>query len=114
MDSPLETLPIVADHRNDPLPHGIRHQVDLTERKERAGIAVDGHPAGTPQATGVERLRPRDRPCSFPPWPRMAAGSDRFWLLELRVFQTFLDNLRPICSGPGYQPFEGGYMSTRC
>jgi len=26
----------------------------------------------------------------------------RFGLLELRVFQTFLDNLRPICSGPGY------------
>ncbi len=43
-----------------------------------------------------------DPPCSFPPWPRRAAGSDRFWLLELRVFQTFLDNLRPICSGHGY------------
>src|SRR5271157_3724425 len=43
-----------------------------------------------------------DPPCSFPPWPRRAAGSDRFWLLEPRVFQTFLDNLRPICSGPGY------------
>src|SRR5271166_4238982 len=25
-----------------------------------------------------------------------------FWLLELRVFQTFLDNLRLICSGHGY------------
>ena len=32
-----------------------------------------------------------DPPCSFPPWPPgprqgWAAGSDRFWLLELRVF----------------------------
>src|SRR5208282_3684155 len=52
-------------------------------------------------------LNQGDPPCSFPPWPPgprqgWAAGSDRFWLLELRVFQTFLDNLRPICSGPGY------------
>jgi len=28
--------------------------------------------------------------------------SDRFWLRELRVSQTFLDNLRSICSGHGY------------
>jgi hypothetical protein len=35
-----------------------------------------------------------DPPCSFPPWPRMAAGSNRFWLLELRVSRTFLDQLR--------------------
>ena len=32
-----------------------------------------------------------DPPCSFPPWPPgprqgWAAGSDRFWLLELRIF----------------------------
>src|SRR5208337_529048 len=33
--------------------------------------------------------------CSFPPRPRRAAGSDRFWLLELRVSRTFLDQLRP-------------------
>ena len=32
----------------------------------------------------------------------MAAGSDRFWLLELRVSRTFLDQLRLICSGHGY------------
>jgi len=28
--------------------------------KKRAGIAADAHPAGTPGATGVERLRPRE------------------------------------------------------
>src|SRR5271157_1371016 len=37
-------------------------------------------------------------PCSSPAWPRMATGSDRFRLLELRVSRTFLDNLRLICS----------------
>src|SRR5271157_4747888 len=30
-----------------------------------------------------------DPPCSFPPWPRRAAGSDRFWARELRVSQHF-------------------------
>src|SRR5271157_5699341 len=30
------------------------------------------------------------------------ARSDRFWLLELRVSRTFLDNLRLICSVHGY------------
>src|SRR5271157_1028393 len=30
-----------------------------------------------------------DPPCSFPPWPRMTASSDRFWLCELRVSQHF-------------------------
>ena len=34
--------------------------------------------------------------------------SDRFWLLELRVSRTFLDNLRSICSDHGYP------NSTRC
>ena len=32
----------------------------------------------------------------------MAAGSDRFWLLELRVSRTFLYQLRPQLSGHGY------------
>src|SRR5208337_2917111 len=41
-------------------------------------------------------------PCSPPAWPRMATGSDRFWLLELRVSRTFLDNLPLICSVHGY------------
>ena len=45
-------------------------------------------------------LNEGDPPCSFPPWPPgprqgWAAGSDRFWLLELRVSRTFLDQLRP-------------------
>jgi hypothetical protein len=48
-----------------------------------------------------------DPRCSFPPWPPgprqgWAAGSDRFWLLELRVSRTFLDQLRPQLSGHGY------------
>src|SRR5208337_5478492 len=48
-----------------------------------------------------------DPPCSFPPWPPgprqgWAAGSDRFWLLELRVSRTFLDQLRSELSGHGY------------
>src|SRR5208282_228433 len=40
-------------------------------------------------------------PCSSPAWPRMAMGSDRFWLLELRVSHTFPYNLRSICSVHG-------------
>ena len=45
-------------------------------------------------------LNQADPPCSFPPWlpgPRQgwAAGSDRFWLLELRVSRTFLYQLQP-------------------
>jgi hypothetical protein len=40
-------------------------------------------------------LNQGDPPCSFPPWLRMAAGSDRFWLLELRVSRTFLYQLQP-------------------
>src|SRR5271157_2011616 len=40
-----------------------------------------------------------DPRCSFPPWPPgprqgWAAGSDRFWPLELRVSRTFLDQVR--------------------
>src|SRR5271157_5679603 len=39
-------------------------------------------------------------PCSSPAWPPgprqgWATGSHRFWLLELRVSRTFLDQLRP-------------------
>src|SRR5208282_2881319 len=46
-------------------------------------------------------------PCSPPAWPPgprqgWATGSDRFWLLELRVSRTFLDILRLICSVHGY------------
>ena len=38
--------------------------------------------------------------------------SGRFWLLELRVSRTFLDNLRPICSDHGY-PARRGVEITR-
>src|SRR5271157_1544074 len=41
-------------------------------------------------------------PCSPPAWPCMAAGSDCFWLFELRVSRTFPDKLRPQLSGHGY------------
>ncbi len=40
---------------------------------------------------------PNSMPCQH-----FRPRSDCFWLLELGVFQTFLDNLRPICSGHGY------------
>ena len=62
---------------------------------ERCVIARSTHPIGSrPSPAGA---RPGstppwsrgDPPCSFPPWPRRAAGSDRFWLLELRVSQHF-------------------------
>src|SRR5208283_3456938 len=33
---------------------------EIRKSKERRGIAAYGHPAGTPGATGVERLRPRE------------------------------------------------------
>ena len=33
---------------------------EIRESKQRTGIAADGHPAGAPGATGVERLRPRE------------------------------------------------------
>ena len=52
-------------------------------------------------------LNQGDPSCLFPPWPPgprqgWAAGSDRFWLCELRGFSTFLNILRAICSGYGY------------
>ncbi len=55
---------------------------------------------------GPARLDPSlelkgDPPCSFPPWPRRAAGSDRFWLLELRVSRAFS---RPVAA-PAFRPW---------
>ncbi len=32
----------------------------IAKSKQRTGIAADSHPAGTPEATGVERLWPRE------------------------------------------------------
>src|SRR5208337_3455103 len=34
--------------------------------------------------------------------PTLLSSLGAFCVFELRVFQTFLDNLRPICSGHGY------------
>jgi len=65
--------------------------------------------AGTGARVPLPRvpLNQGDPPCSSPAWPPgprqgWAAGSDRFWLLTLRVARTFLDNLRLICSDHGY------------
>ena len=63
----------------------------------RCVIASSTHPTGLrpSPAGGPARLDPSlelnqgDPPCSSPPWPRGAACSDRFWLLELRVSQHF-------------------------
>ena len=57
-----------------------------------------------------------DPPCEFPPGPPgprqgWAAGSDRFGLLELRVFSTFLNILRAICSDHGY-PAQGAAKTS--
>ena len=80
---------------------------------ERCVIASSTHPTGSrPSPAGARPgstfpLNQGDPPCSFPPWPPgprqgWAASSDRFWLRELRVSRTFLDNLRLICSVHGY------------
>src|SRR5208283_2607191 len=70
------------------------------KRKQRA-FEAGARPGSTPP------WNQGDPPCSFPPWPpgprqEWAAGSDRFWLRELRVSHTFPYNLRSICSGHGY------------
>ena len=75
---------------------------------ERCVIASSTHPTGSrPSPAGARPgstppWNQGDPPCSFPPWPRRAAGSGCFWLRELRVSRTFLDNLRSICSDHGY------------
>ena len=67
---------------------------------ERCVIASSTHPTGSrPSPAGARPgstspLNQGDPPCSFPPWPPgprqgWAAGSDRFWLCELRVSQHF-------------------------
>ncbi len=74
-------------------------------------------PAYAPPLRGPARLDPSlelnqgDPPCSSPPWPCRAAGSDRFGLLELRVFSTFLNILRAICSDHGY-PAQGAAKTS--
>ena len=60
-----------------------------------------------------------DPPCSFPPWPPgprqgWAAGSNRFWLLELRLSRTFLDQLRPQLFRPWIpNSMRGQYLLSR-
>src|SRR5271157_5936119 len=44
--------------------------------------------------------------------PTLLSSLGAFCLFELCVFQTFLDNLRPICSGHGY-PTQGA-ANTSC
>src|SRR5208337_2918635 len=43
-------------------------------------------PAYAIRSGSTPPLNQGDPPCSFPPWPRMTAGLDLFWLFELRVF----------------------------
>ncbi len=72
---------------------------------ERCVIASSTHPTGLRHPARLDpslELNQGDPPCSSPPWPRRAVCSDRFWLLELRVSRTFLDQLRPRFSGHGY------------
>ncbi len=62
---------------------------------------------GPCRATAALSLQPRRSAVlisGWPPGPRQgwAAGSDRFWLLQLPVSRTFLDFLRLICSVHGY------------
>jgi len=62
-------------------------------------------------------LNQGDPPCQSPAWPPgprqgWAAGSDRFWLRELRASHTFLYILRSICSGHGYP--AGRAANTSC
>ncbi len=44
----------------DTIPNCLGKFQEIRESKQRTGIAPYGHPAGTPGATGVERLRPRE------------------------------------------------------
>jgi len=44
----------------DTIPNCLGEFREIRESKQRTGIAADGHPAGAPGATGVERLRPRE------------------------------------------------------
>src|SRR5208337_4425948 len=57
-----------------------------------------------PSVSGNLRLGHAWRRASIPPkaLPTLLSSLGAFCLFELRVFQTFLDNLRPICSGHGY------------
>src|SRR5208337_1104440 len=43
----------------DTIPNCLGEFREIRENKQRTGIALYGHPAGTPGAAGVERLRPR-------------------------------------------------------
>ena len=93
-----------------------RHKPTCGTDTERCVIARSTHPIGShPSPAGARPgstppWNQGDPPCSFPPWPPSprqgwAAGSDRFWLCELRVsqhFSTFYgSSVRPRRSVPG-------------
>jgi hypothetical protein len=44
----------------DTIPNCLGEFREIRESKQRTGMAPYGHPAGTPGATGVQRLRPRE------------------------------------------------------
>jgi len=56
LDRPLE----VIESPVDITPDRLGEFREIRESNERISIAAYGHPAGTPGATGVERLRPRE------------------------------------------------------
>src|SRR5271157_3094008 len=53
----ISSMPLSS---GDTIPNCLGEFREIRESKQRAGIALYGHPAGTPGATGVERLRPRE------------------------------------------------------
>ena len=76
----------------------------MRHRKLDAPYRLTPHPCGGPARLDPSlKLNQGDPPYESPAWPRRAAGSDHFWLLELRVSRTFLDQLRPqLFTGHGY------------
>ena len=67
--------PAVIPSSGDTIPNCLG---ELGEIRERTGIAADGHPAGAPGATGVERLRPqenvqRGKRCQEPKYDLLAS-----------------------------------------
>src|SRR5208282_2751284 len=57
------------------IPNRLGEFREIRESNERIGIVADARPAGTPGATGVECIRPREGALGL--WP--AAGGGRVW-----------------------------------
>src|SRR5271157_4332260 len=85
VDVLTDSLPASRVRRKDaPRRWAVRH------RKLDAPYRLTPLPCGGPARLDPSlELNQGDPPCSSPPWPRRAACSDRFWLLEPRVSQHF-------------------------